>query len=76
MPPMGPMGVVTALRDAADLAKRIVHAGGLKKVGAKTISDYESEMRKLAKMAIRWSWQAGLKSFGLRPIEECEIVDL
>ncbi|KAF7593761.1 hypothetical protein BBP40_010937 [Aspergillus hancockii] len=76
MPPTGAMGAVTALRDTADLVKRIVDADGLKDVDAKVIGGYKSEMRVFAKMAIGWKWQAGVKSFGLRPIEEYEMVKL
>ncbi|KAE8391640.1 hypothetical protein ETB97_002207 [Aspergillus alliaceus] len=76
MPPTGAMGLVTALRDSAELARKIVEAGGVDKVDPKVIGSYESEMREFAKMAVGKSWQGGLKTFGLRPVEECEMVDL
>ena len=71
MPPTGALGLVTALRDSADLARKIVDAGGIENVDRSVIGNYESEMRDFAKMALGRSWQSGLKTFGLRPVEEC-----
>ncbi|PIG88059.1 hypothetical protein AARAC_001547 [Aspergillus arachidicola] len=76
MPPTGALGLVTALRDSADLARKIVDAGGIENVDGSAIGNYESEMREFAKMALGRSWQSGLKTFGLRPVEECEMVDM
>lgn len=71
MPPTGAMGANTALRDAADLARRIVAAGGADKLDKQVIQDYEADMREFAKVAIELSWRGGMNSFGLRPIQEC-----
>lgn len=72
MPPTGAMGANTALRDAADLARRIVGAGG--KIDSELIGEYEIGLRQFAKLAIDLSWKGGMKSFGLRPIHECDYV--
>ncbi|KAJ5658381.1 uncharacterized protein N7484_002030 [Penicillium longicatenatum] len=76
MPPTGAMGANTALRDAADLARRIADAGGAEKVDEGVIGEYEDGLRAFAKMAIDKSWKGGMKSFGLRPVEECEKIVL
>ncbi|KAJ5752997.1 hypothetical protein N7520_009914 [Penicillium odoratum] len=75
MPPTGAMGANTALRDAADLARRIV-AVGVEKVDGQVIGEYEAGMRVFARLRIDLSWQGGIKSFGLRPVEECEKIVL
>ncbi|KAJ5097337.1 hypothetical protein N7456_008058 [Penicillium angulare] len=72
MPPTGAMGANTALRDAADLVHQIVEAGGIEKLDRQVIGDYEVGLRAFAKMAIDMSWQGGMKSFGLRPVDQCE----
>ena len=69
MPPTGAMGANTALRDAADLARRIVGADG--KIDSQMIGEYEIGLRGFARMAIDLSWKGGMKSFGLRAIVEC-----
>jgi 2-polyprenyl-6-methoxyphenol hydroxylase-like FAD-dependent oxidoreductase len=76
MPPTGAMGANTALRDAADLAHRISLAGGVDGVDKAVIGDYEASLRDFAKMAIEQSWQGGMKSFGLKPVEQCEMIAL
>ncbi|KAJ5717105.1 hypothetical protein N7488_002751 [Penicillium malachiteum] len=76
MPPTGAMGANTALRDASDLVCRILKAGGTEKVDSKVIGEYETELREFAKKAIYMSWKGGMKSFGLRPIEECKSIVL
>ncbi|KAJ5727769.1 hypothetical protein N7493_005589 [Penicillium malachiteum] len=76
MPPTGAMGANTALRDAADLVCRILKAGGAGKVDSQVIGEYETDLREFAKKAIDMSWKGGMKSFGLRPIEECESIVL
>ncbi|KAJ5554169.1 hypothetical protein N7513_004128 [Penicillium frequentans] len=75
MPPTGARGANTALRDAADLARRIADVG-VEKVDEKVIGDYEDKLRAFAKMAIDLSWKGGMKSFGLRPVEECDRIIL
>jgi 2-polyprenyl-6-methoxyphenol hydroxylase-like FAD-dependent oxidoreductase len=75
MPPTGGMGVNTALRDAEDLARRLGQAGigpGCKSV----VAEYEKSLREFARKTIGGSWQGGLKAFGMRPVEECERIDL
>lgn len=72
MPPTGAMGANTALRDAGDLARRIVEAGCAGAVNRDVIGAYEADLREFAKMAIGVSWKGGMHSFGLRPAEECE----
>lgn len=72
MPPTGAMGANTALRDAGDLARRIVEAGGAGGVEENVIGAYEADLREFAKMAIGFSWKGGMNSFGLRPVECCE----
>lgn len=72
MPPTGAIGANTALRDAADLARRLSAAVGSKTLGRQVIGEYESELRDLARTAIALSWQGGIRGFGLRPVEECE----
>jgi 2-polyprenyl-6-methoxyphenol hydroxylase-like FAD-dependent oxidoreductase len=70
------MGANTALRDAADLARRIALAGGVDGVDQTIIGAYEASLRNFAKMAIELSWQGGMKSFGLKPVEQCERIVL
>ncbi|KAJ5147331.1 hypothetical protein N7526_000683, partial [Penicillium atrosanguineum] len=70
MPPTGAMGANTALRDAGDLARRIVEAGGAGGLDEKIIGDYEAGVREFAKVAIGFSWRGGMNSFGLRAAEE------
>lgn len=72
MPPTGAMGANTALRDAADLARRLEVAVNSQTLGRDVISEYESELRDLARTAIAWSWQGGMKGFRLKPAVECE----
>lgn len=76
MPPTGAMGANTALRDAADLARRIALAGGVDGVDQAVLGDYEASMRDFAKTAIELSWQGGMKSFGLKPVDQCEKIKL
>jgi 2-polyprenyl-6-methoxyphenol hydroxylase-like FAD-dependent oxidoreductase len=70
------MGANTALRDAADLARRISLAGGVDGVDQAVIGDYEASLREFARTAIEQSWQGGMKSFGLKPIEQCQRIAL
>ncbi|EPS25773.1 hypothetical protein PDE_00709 [Penicillium oxalicum 114-2] len=72
MPPTGAMGANTALRDAADLARRIAHVGGLGGVDGALIGNYEASLREFAKSAIELSFEGGRKSFGLGPVEQCK----
>lgn len=72
MPPTGAMGANTALRDAGDLARRIVEAGCAGGVDTDVIGAYEADLREFAKTAIGFSWRGGMNSFGLRAVEECE----
>lgn len=72
MPPTGAMGANTALRDAADLARRLSTVGISQAPGRQVIGEYESELRDAARAAIAFSWQGGMKSFNLRPADECE----
>ncbi|KAL5358474.1 FAD/NAD(P)-binding domain-containing protein [Aspergillus floccosus] len=75
MPPTGGMGVNTALRDAEDLARRLAQAG----IGPEcesVVAEYERSLREFARKSIAGSWQGGLKAFGLRPVKECEKIDL
>lgn len=72
MPPTGAMGANTALRDAADLARRLSAAVNSQSLGREVIEKYESELRDLARTAITLSWQGGVRGFGLRPVEECK----
>lgn len=76
MPPTGAMGANTALRDAADLAQRIISAGGVHSVNETVIGGYEASLRDFAKSAIEMSWRGGRKSFGLKPAEECEPISM
>ncbi|KAJ5578137.1 uncharacterized protein N7459_007101 [Penicillium hispanicum] len=61
----------TAPRDAADLASRIV-AVSIEGVDGHVIGEYEASIREFARTAIELSWQGGMRSFGLEPVEECE----
>jgi 2-polyprenyl-6-methoxyphenol hydroxylase-like FAD-dependent oxidoreductase len=72
MPPTGALGANTALRDAGDLARRIVEVGGVEGVNEGVIRAYEAGVRESAKVAIEFSWKGGINSFGLRTPEECE----
>lgn len=76
MPPTGAMGANTALRDAADLAQRIVSVGGVQNVDEAMVGSYEMDLRDFAKTAIELSWRGGMKSFGLIPVEECEPISM
>ncbi|KAJ5917481.1 hypothetical protein N7466_011035 [Penicillium verhagenii] len=76
MPPTGAMGANTALRDAADLARRIAGVAGVEGVDDRVIGEYEADLREYARTAIGLSWQGGMKSFGLRPVDECEKIVL
>jgi 2-polyprenyl-6-methoxyphenol hydroxylase and related FAD-dependent oxidoreductases len=72
MPPTGAMGANTALRDAADLARRLEVAVNSQTLGQHVIGEYESELRNSARTAIALSWQGGMKAFGLKPAVECD----
>ncbi|KAI9930161.1 hypothetical protein ASPWEDRAFT_48314 [Aspergillus wentii DTO 134E9] len=74
MPPTAGMGANTALRDAADLARRLAAAGEM--LDAKVIREYEDDLRSFAKQMIELSWQGGRKSFGLGSVDECERIEL
>ncbi|KAJ5211434.1 uncharacterized protein N7498_003080 [Penicillium cinerascens] len=76
MPPKGVMGANTALRDAADLARRISLAGGVDGIDQAAIGDYEASLGGFARTAIEQSWQGGIKSFGLKLVEQCELIAL
>ncbi|OJJ50734.1 hypothetical protein ASPZODRAFT_126658 [Penicilliopsis zonata CBS 506.65] len=70
MPPTGAMGVVTALRDVEDLARRIVAAGGVAAMEEARIAEYEESLRQFARNAIALSWRGGNRGFGLKKVEE------
>ncbi|KAJ5372044.1 hypothetical protein N7517_004050 [Penicillium concentricum] len=72
MPPTGAMGANTALRDAADLARRLSAAVNSQTLGLRVIGEYESELRDSARTAIALSWQGGMRGFRLSPADECE----
>jgi 2-polyprenyl-6-methoxyphenol hydroxylase-like FAD-dependent oxidoreductase len=76
MPPTGAMGANTALHDGANLARRISDTGGITNLNTRVVGDYEADLRRFAKEAIALSWRGGLKSFRLRPVEECERIIL
>ncbi|OBT70216.1 hypothetical protein VE03_00164 [Pseudogymnoascus sp. 23342-1-I1] len=72
MPPTGAMGANTALRDAADLARKLSAGVTSQTLGRQLIGEYESELREFARTTIALSWEGGIKGFRLRPAEECE----
>ena len=72
MSPCGGVGAVTAIRDAALLAKCIGEDG----IGATSNAKYEKEMRVYAGLSIQRSFFGGKKMFAQRPFEECEILDI
>lgn len=72
MPPTGGLGVNTALRDASDLARRIIEAHDNQEDLAGIVSGYEKELREYARKPLAMSWGAGGKTFGLRPADQCE----
>jgi 2-polyprenyl-6-methoxyphenol hydroxylase-like FAD-dependent oxidoreductase len=76
MPPTGALGANTALRDAGDLARRIVEAGGIGKLDINVIKEYEYELRAAGNEAVSYSWQGGRRSFGLGRIEDCDVIDI
>jgi 2-polyprenyl-6-methoxyphenol hydroxylase-like FAD-dependent oxidoreductase len=71
LPPTGGAGVNTALRDAADLAQKIVQAGGSANITRDIVAEYEKDLREFARKWVGMSWQAGQKAFGLKSREEC-----
>lgn len=66
----------TALRDGANLARRISEIGEIANLDNQVVGDYEADLRHFAKEAIALSWRGGLKSFRLRSVEECERIIL
>ncbi|OKL58027.1 hypothetical protein UA08_06466 [Talaromyces atroroseus] len=72
MPPTGGMGVNTALRDASDLARRLVDAHHCEKSLDGLVAEYEQNLRLFARKPLATSWMAGSKAFGLQPVEQCE----
>lgn len=72
MSPCGGVGAVTAIRDAALLAKIIGEEG----ISAATIGKYEGEMREYAKMSIQRSYFVGKRMFAQLPFEECEVLPM
>lgn len=72
MPPTGGLGVNTALRDAGDLAQRLVKARDNQEGLAGIVGEYDKDLREYARKPLSISWSAGGKTFGLRPADECE----
>lgn len=72
MPPTGGLGVNTALRDASDLARRIIKAHDNQEDLSGIVSKYDKELREYARKPLAISWGAGRKTFGLRPADQCE----
>lgn len=72
MSPCGGVGAVTALRDAALLA-RVIGEDGITDL---SIAKYEAEMRGYAQLGIQRSFFGGKKMFAQRPFEECEVLDI
>ncbi len=72
MSPTAGVGAVTALRDAATLAKLMEEEG----VSAEGLEKYETSMRQDAKAAITRSQIGGSWLFGMRPFEELKPVAL
>jgi 2-polyprenyl-6-methoxyphenol hydroxylase-like FAD-dependent oxidoreductase len=71
LPPTGGAGVNTALRDAADLARKIVQAGGSENITRDIVAEYETDLRDFSRKWVAMSWGAGQKAFGLKSREEC-----
>jgi 2-polyprenyl-6-methoxyphenol hydroxylase-like FAD-dependent oxidoreductase len=76
MPPTGGMGVNTALRDASDLARRIIGARDGQKGLDGLVGEYEQALREFARKPLAASWKAGSKAFGLQPVEQCERISV
>lgn len=76
MPPTGGMGVNTALRDANDLAQRIVGARDSQQTLDGLVDGYEQSLREYARKPVTMSWGAGIKAFGLKPFEACTKISL
>lgn len=75
MPPTGGIGANSALRDAAALARMVGEKWADKEgVGEGVVGAYEEEMREYARVAIERSWIGGMRSFGLKGWDECEVV--
>lgn len=71
MSPCGGVGAVTALTDAAELA-RLVAASGDSPVQAADIASYESSIRARAFKSVMRSYAGSKKMFDQRPFEECQ----
>lgn len=72
MPPTGGLGVNTALRDASDLARRIIKAHDNQEGLTGIVGEYEMALREYARKPLAMSWGAGGKTFGLRPADQCQ----
>lgn len=72
MPPTGGLGVNTALRDASDLARRLIKARDNREGWAGIVSEYDKDLREYARKPLAMSWGAGAKTFGLKPADQCE----
>lgn len=72
MSPSGGVGAVTAIRDAALLARTLTEQG----ISAEAIGKYEAEMRGYAKKSIERSYFGGKKLFAQPPFEQCPTLDL
>jgi prepilin-type processing-associated H-X9-DG protein len=72
MSPCGGVGAVTALRDAASLAKTITEQG----ISKQSIEKYETTMKEYAKASIERSYFGGKRMFGQPPFDKCKALDL
>lgn len=72
MSPCGGVGAVSAIRDAAALAKIIADEG----ITAASIGKYEDQMRKHASVAIQRSYFVGKRMFAQLPFEQCEVMEI